>query len=127
MAPFYGGLQSHCEETVYFLLFSSQEFLVINWSTSERWETKLMLKPPSGVEPKTSGLGILYLNHIVALDYEGAPWYLLEFSWIMLQYSVQTLCNILDEALCDKKKMKIAGNCCWVLLQRDLSEMWQGS
>ena len=32
-----------------------------------------------------------------------APWYLLEFLWIKLQYSVQSLCSIEDGALCDKK------------------------
>ena len=43
---------------------------------------------------------------MVALDDEGAPQYLLEFLWIMLKYSVQTLCNILGGALCEKKKKK---------------------
>ena len=42
------------------------------------------------------------------------------FPWIILQYSVQTICHILDGALCDEK-MKIAGNSCWLLLQRALS------
>ena len=54
---------------------------------------------------------------MVALDDEGAPQYLLEFLWIMLKYSVQTLCNILGGALCEKKKkkkkkMKVAEKCC---------------
>ena len=41
MAPFYrwgsavSRIQSHYEETVCFLSFSSQEFLVLNWSTLE--------------------------------------------------------------------------------------------
>ena len=33
----------------------------------------------------------------------GVPLYFLEFSWIMLQYSVQDLRNNYDRALCDKK------------------------
>ena len=37
-------LQSHYEETAYFFSFSSQEFLVLNWSTSEGWKTELTLE-----------------------------------------------------------------------------------
>ena len=39
-------LQIHYEETIYFLTFSFQEFLVLNWSTSEGWNTKLILEQP---------------------------------------------------------------------------------
>ena len=44
MAPFYGWgwtasrLQNHYEKAVYFLLLSSQKFLVLIWSTSEGWK-----------------------------------------------------------------------------------------
>ena len=57
MAPFYrwgstvSRIQSHYEETVCFLSFSSQEFLVLNWSTLEEWKAELNLEPPSGIEP----------------------------------------------------------------------------
>ena len=60
---------------------------------------------------------------MVALDDEGAPQYLLEFLWIMLKYSVQTLCNILGGALCEKKKkkkkIKLAEKCC-LIFSREL-------
>ena len=52
MASFYGWdstvsrLQSHYEETVYFLPFSFQEFLVLNRMTSEGWKVELTLEPP---------------------------------------------------------------------------------
>ena len=57
MAPFYrwgstvSRIQSHYEETVFFLSFSSQEFLGLNWSTLEEWKAELNLEPPSGIEP----------------------------------------------------------------------------
>ena len=69
MAPFIGWdltvsrQQSHYEETVYFLPFSSQEYLVLNWSTSEGWKAELTLEPPIGFEPGTPGLGTQRLNH----------------------------------------------------------------
>ena len=69
MAPFYGWgstasmLQSHNEEAVYFLLLSSQKFLVLIWSISEGWKDESTLEPPSGFEHKTTGLGIQRLNH----------------------------------------------------------------
>ena len=44
------GLQSHYEESVYFLLLSSQKFLVLILSTLEGWNTKSTLKPSSGFE-----------------------------------------------------------------------------
>ena len=40
---------------------------------------------------------------MVALDHEGAAQDLSKFSWIMLQYSVEALCNILEELFCQKK------------------------
>ena len=70
MPPFYGWgstvsrLQSHNKETVYFLSFSSQEFLVLSWSTSEGWKAELTLEPPRGFEAGTPGLGIQSLNHL---------------------------------------------------------------
>ena len=51
------------EEAVYFLSLSSQKFLVITLSTSERWKAESTLEPPSGVEYGTSGLRIRQLNH----------------------------------------------------------------
>ena len=39
-------LQSNHKETVYFLLFSFQEFLVLNWLTLERWKAELTFEPP---------------------------------------------------------------------------------
>ena len=52
MAPFYGWgsnatrLQSHYKETAYFLPFSSQEFLELDWLTSEGWKVELTLQMP---------------------------------------------------------------------------------
>ena len=43
-------LQSHYEETVYFLPLSSQKFLVLIRSTSEGRKAEMILKPPSGFE-----------------------------------------------------------------------------
>ena len=58
-------LSQGCRATTsreYFLSFSSLEFLVLNWSTSEGWKTELTLEPPSGFEPRTLGLGIQSLT-----------------------------------------------------------------
>ena len=69
MAPFYGWgstilrLQSHFEETVYFLPLSLQEILVFMWSTSEGRKVEMTLESPSGVEPGIIGLGIKRPNH----------------------------------------------------------------
>ena len=41
---------SRFEEAVYFLPFSSQEFLVLILSTSEGWKAESALEPPSGFE-----------------------------------------------------------------------------
>ena len=67
MAPFMDGVQlpeglSHFEEAVYFLPLSLQKFLALI-SISEGWKTELTLKPPSGFEHRTTGLGIQRLNH----------------------------------------------------------------
>ena len=51
------------EETVYFLPLSFQKFLVLIWSTLERWKAESTLEPPSGFEHGTSGLGIQHLSH----------------------------------------------------------------
>ena len=53
--------KSHFEEAVYFLPLSSKKFLVLILSTSERWKAEL--KPPSGFECRTPGLGIQRPNH----------------------------------------------------------------
>ena len=50
-------------EAVYFLPFSSQQFLVLILSTSEGWKAESNLEPPSGFEHGTPGLGIQHLNH----------------------------------------------------------------
>ena len=54
---------SHFEEAVYFLPFSSQNFLVLILSTSEEWKAESTLEPPSGFEHRTPGLVIQRLNH----------------------------------------------------------------
>ena len=41
---------SRFEEAVYFLPFSSQEFLVLILSTWEGWKAESTLEPPSGFE-----------------------------------------------------------------------------
>ena len=56
-------LQSHYEETVYFLALNPQKFLVLIWSTSERWKAELTLEPLSWFEHATPGLGIQHLNY----------------------------------------------------------------
>ena len=38
-------LQCHYEETVYSVLVSPQEFLVLIWSTSEGWKAESMMEP----------------------------------------------------------------------------------
>ena len=63
-----GGFQlpqgySYFEETIYFLPFSSQKFLVLILSTSEEWKAESTLEPLSGFEHRTPGLGIQRLNH----------------------------------------------------------------
>ena len=49
---------SHIEEAVYFLPLSPQKFLVLNLLTSEGWKAESTLKPTSGFECGTPGLGI---------------------------------------------------------------------
>ena len=56
-------LQSHYEKAAHFLPLSSQKFLVLIWSTSERWRAESSLEPPSTFEPGTPGLGIHCPNH----------------------------------------------------------------
>ena len=51
-------LPLHYDETVDFLPFSSKEFIVLIWSSSEGWKAELTLEPTSGFEPGTPGLGI---------------------------------------------------------------------
>ena len=69
MAPFYGWgltfsrLQSHYEETVYFLTLCPQEYLVLISSTLEGWKAEeSLLEPPNGFELGTPGLGIQCLK-----------------------------------------------------------------
>ena len=54
---------NHFEEAVHFLPFSSQKFLVLILSTSERWKAELTLESPRGFEHGTPRLGIQHLNH----------------------------------------------------------------
>ena len=56
-------LQSHYEKAAHFLPLISQKFLVLIWSTSERWRAESSLEPPSSFEPGTPGLGIQCPNH----------------------------------------------------------------
>ena len=64
MAPFYGRgstlprLQSQYKERVYFVPLGSQEYLVLIWSTSDRWKADSNFEPPSEFECETSGLKI---------------------------------------------------------------------
>ena len=60
---------SHFEEAVYFLPFSSQNFLVLILLTSEGWMAESTLEPPSGFEHGAPGLVIQRLNHQAI-----APW-----------------------------------------------------
>ena len=60
---------SHFEEAVYFLPFSSQNFLVLNLSTSEGWKAESTLEPPSGFEHGTPGLVIQRLNRSISKIY----------------------------------------------------------
>ena len=46
-----------------FYPLGSQIFLVLIWSTSERWKTKSTLELPSGFEHGTPGLEVQRLNH----------------------------------------------------------------
>ena len=50
--------QSHFEEAIHFLPLSSQKFLVLTLSTLEGWKAESTLKPPTGFECETSGLGM---------------------------------------------------------------------
>ena len=63
------AIQSHYEETVYFLPLSSQKLLVLIWSTSEGWKAESTVEPPSGFEHGTLGLGIQRLNIRSLLHY----------------------------------------------------------
>ena len=49
--------------TVRLLSFSSWEFLVLIWSTTEGRKAELDLEPPSGLEHGTHGLEIQRFNH----------------------------------------------------------------
>ena len=52
------------DSLLFTIQFSSfQEFLVLNWSTSEEWKAALTLEPPSSFEPETSDLAIQYVKH----------------------------------------------------------------
>ena len=42
---------------------SPHKFLVLIWSTSERWKTESHLEQPSGFEPRTPGLITQHTNH----------------------------------------------------------------
>ena len=69
MTPFYGWgstvsrLQSHYEETIYFLPLNSQKYLVLIWSTSEGWKAESALEPTSGFELGVPVFGIQHLNY----------------------------------------------------------------
>ena len=51
-------LQSHNEETVYFLKLSPWKFLVLISSTSEWWKAESTLEPPCGFKHGNPGFGI---------------------------------------------------------------------
>ena len=48
---------------LFYVLLSSQKFLVLIWSTLEGWKAESTLEPPSGFEQRTPGFGIQHLNH----------------------------------------------------------------
>ena len=81
MAPFFGWsltalkLQSHYEETVYFLQLSLHQFLVLIWSTLEGW------KAARGFEVGTYGLGSQHLNH----------WAITPWTWICTYYFLSSV------------------------------------
>ena len=58
------GLRANVRRQFVFLPFSSQEFLVFNWSNSIGRKAELTLELPSGFEPRTPELGIQRLNHL---------------------------------------------------------------
>ena len=66
---------SHFEEAVYFLPFSSQNFLVFILSTSEGWEAESTLEPLSGFKHGTPGLVIQHLNHYAIANFFGTNHY----------------------------------------------------
>ena len=68
MIPFdeWGSIDSGLEplkEEVYFLPLSSQKFLVLILSTSERWKAESTLELLSGFEQGNPGLRIQRLKH----------------------------------------------------------------
>ena len=79
--PFFGWsltalkLQSHYEETVYFLQLSLRKFLVLIWSTLEGW------KAARGFEVGTPGLGSQRPNH----------WAITPWTWICTYYFLSSL------------------------------------
>ena len=56
-------LWNHFEKAVYFLPLSSQKFLLLIWSNSNRWKVELILEPLSVFEHGTPGSEIQHLNH----------------------------------------------------------------
>ena len=70
MAPFYGWGdqlpqgQSHFDEAIYFLPLSSQKFLVLIWSPSDRWKTEpTLITEPLDWESSALTTRPLHLNH----------------------------------------------------------------
>ena len=57
------------KETVYYLPFSSQGFLVFSWSTSGGWKAELTLESPIDLEPGTHALGIQRFNRGASAQY----------------------------------------------------------
>ena len=50
-------LQSHYEETVYFLTLTPEKFQVLIWSTLEGWKVESTLKLPNRFEPMDPWIG----------------------------------------------------------------------
>ena len=61
-------LQSHFEETVYFLRLCPQEYLVLISFISDGWKVESTLEPLSGFEPGAPWLGFQVLKHQIIVS-----------------------------------------------------------
>ena len=80
MSPSYGWdsavprLKCHYEETVYFLLLSYQEVLVLIWLTSKGWKAESTFGPPSEFKLETSRLEIQCPMHWAIGPWKPVRW-----------------------------------------------------
>ena len=59
-----------------------QKFLLLIWSTSEWWKAESTLKPTSGFEHETLGLGIQRIDHSLSSLYAFSMWNEFDLWWI---------------------------------------------